>query len=40
MGRLSDDFKLIAHRQVSATLSPGLALFQELQTWPEWSEIS
>ncbi|KAJ9585236.1 hypothetical protein L9F63_002936 [Diploptera punctata] len=38
-GRLSDDFKLIAQRQVSSTISPGLSLFREIQKWPEWVEI-
>ncbi|XP_069702986.1 peptidoglycan recognition protein-like [Periplaneta americana] len=37
-GELSPDFKLLGHRQVSATKSPGLALYQEIQTWPEWVE--
>nr|BBG28438.1 peptidoglycan recognition protein SA [Gryllus bimaculatus] len=36
-GLLAEDYKLLAHRQVSATQSPGLALFQEIQTWPAWS---
>jgi hypothetical protein len=37
-GRLSEDFKLLAQRQVVATVSPGMALYQEIQKWPEWVE--
>ncbi|XP_047114033.1 peptidoglycan-recognition protein SA-like [Schistocerca piceifrons] len=38
LGELSEDYKLLAARQVVATQSPGLALYQELQTWPAWVE--
>ncbi|XP_066996185.2 peptidoglycan recognition protein [Anabrus simplex] len=38
LGELSEDFKLLGHRQLIATKSPGLALYQEIQTWPEWVE--
>jgi N-acetylmuramoyl-L-alanine amidase len=35
---LAEHYKLLGARQVSATKSPGLALYQEIQTWPEWAE--
>nr|AFD54029.1 PGRP-SA [Locusta migratoria] len=38
LGELSDDYQLLGARQVVATQSPGLALYQELQTWPAWVE--
>nr|CAD7608280.1 unnamed protein product [Timema genevievae] len=38
MGELDPDFKLLAHRQLIATESPGMTLFLELQNWPEWAE--
>ncbi|XP_063225181.1 peptidoglycan-recognition protein 2-like isoform X2 [Bacillus rossius redtenbacheri] len=38
LGELHPDYKLLAQRQVSATESPGMALFLELQTWPQWVE--
>nr|CAD7425821.1 unnamed protein product [Timema monikensis] len=38
MGELDPDFKLLAHRQLVATESPGMTLFLELQNWPEWAE--
>ncbi|XP_029039724.2 peptidoglycan-recognition protein LA-like isoform X1 [Osmia bicornis bicornis] len=36
-GKISPDYKLLGHRQVSRTLSPGDALFSIIQTWPHWS---
>nr|ALX00062.1 peptidoglycan recognition protein SA [Melanoplus sanguinipes] len=35
---LSEDYKLLGARQVVATQSPGLALYQEIQNWPAWVE--
>ncbi|KAL6434563.1 hypothetical protein ACFW04_006140 [Cataglyphis niger] len=37
IGKIASDYKLLGHRQVSKTLSPGDALFSEIQTWPHWS---
>jgi hypothetical protein len=37
-GELAEHYKLLGGRQVSATKSPGIALYQEIQTWPEWVE--
>lgn len=36
-GKIAENYKLLAHRQVSATESPGTVLYQELQTWPHWA---
>ncbi|XP_063986036.1 peptidoglycan-recognition protein LF-like [Diachasmimorpha longicaudata] len=38
MGKLMDSYKLLGHRQVSETLSPGDELYKIIQTWPHWSE--
>ncbi|XP_055380701.1 peptidoglycan-recognition protein LF-like [Condylostylus longicornis] len=35
--KLSEDYKLYGHRQLIATESPGLALYQILQTWPHFA---
>ncbi|KAH8395639.1 hypothetical protein KR222_011183, partial [Zaprionus bogoriensis] len=37
-GQLSEQYLLLGHRQVSATKSPGDALYALLQQWPHWSE--
>lgn len=37
-GELAEHYKVLGGRQISATKSPGLALYQEIQTWPEWAE--
>lgn len=36
-GKIAPNYKLLGHRQVSATLSPGDALYKVIQTWPHWS---
>ncbi|XP_017039600.1 peptidoglycan-recognition protein SD [Drosophila ficusphila] len=36
--QLEDNYKLLGHRQVSATRSPGEALYNLLKQWPHWSE--
>lgn len=36
-GKIAPNYKLLAHRQVSRTLSPGDALYSVIQTWPHWS---
>ncbi|GLH07347.1 Uncharacterized protein GBIM_12823 [Gryllus bimaculatus] len=38
LGKISENYKLLGHKQVSATESPGNVLYQELQKWPHWSE--
>ncbi|XP_031825983.2 peptidoglycan-recognition protein LC isoform X1 [Nomia melanderi] len=36
-GKIAPNYKLLGHRQISATLSPGDALYKVIQTWPHWS---
>lgn len=36
-GKIASDYKLLGHRQISQTLSPGDALYNEIKTWPHWS---
>nr|XP_012232492.1 PREDICTED: peptidoglycan-recognition protein LC-like isoform X2 [Linepithema humile]XP_012232493.1 PREDICTED: peptidoglycan-recognition protein LC-like isoform X2 [Linepithema humile] len=36
-GKIAHNYKLLGHRQVSKTLSPGEALYNEIKTWPHWS---
>nr|XP_016925925.1 peptidoglycan-recognition protein SD [Drosophila suzukii] len=36
--QLVENYKLLGHRQVSATRSPGEALYTLIQQWPNWSE--
>nr|XP_012138566.1 PREDICTED: peptidoglycan-recognition protein LC-like isoform X2 [Megachile rotundata] len=38
-GKIAPDYKLLAHRQVSKTLSPGDALYSIIQTWPHWASV-
>ncbi|XP_076750760.1 peptidoglycan-recognition protein LC [Xylocopa sonorina] len=35
--KIAKDYKLLGHRQISPTLSPGDALFDTIKTWPHWS---
>ncbi|XP_077301951.1 peptidoglycan-recognition protein LC-like [Arctopsyche grandis] len=37
LGKISKDYKLFGHRQLIPTVSPGDALFKEIQTWPHFS---
>ncbi|KAH9631157.1 hypothetical protein HF086_006735 [Spodoptera exigua] len=37
LGYISPDYKLIGHRQVSATECPGQALFNEITTWKHFT---
>uniref|UniRef100_A0A0K8TH54 Peptidoglycan-recognition protein n=1 Tax=Lygus hesperus TaxID=30085 RepID=A0A0K8TH54_LYGHE len=37
LGYISPDYKLIGHRQVSATECPGQALFNEISTWDHFT---
>lgn len=36
-GRLTTTYRLLGHRQATATACPGNALFAEIQSWPRWS---
>ena len=38
-GKIAPDYKLLGHRQISQTLSPGDALYSIITTWPHWSPI-
>ncbi|KAL4706907.1 hypothetical protein ACJJTC_012366 [Scirpophaga incertulas] len=35
---LAEDYKLLGHRQLTNTISPGEELYTEIQGWPQWSE--
>lgn len=35
-GYISENYKLIGHRQVRETACPGEALYKEIQMWPHW----
>lgn len=34
---LTPDYKILAHRQLFATESPGLAFYEEIKKWSHWS---
>ncbi|XP_071564596.1 peptidoglycan-recognition protein SB2-like [Temnothorax nylanderi] len=36
-GKIAPDYKLLGHRQVVKTKSPGDALYNEIKKWPHWS---
>ncbi|XP_059055252.1 peptidoglycan-recognition protein SB1-like isoform X2 [Achroia grisella] len=36
LGKLKEDYKLFAHRQLASTLSPGDKLFDIIKTWPHF----
>ncbi|XP_041970859.1 peptidoglycan recognition protein-like [Aricia agestis] len=38
LGHLSPDYKLVGHKQLFATGSPGKKLFKEVKTWPHWTQ--
>ncbi|XP_069701746.1 peptidoglycan-recognition protein LE-like [Periplaneta americana] len=38
LGKLAKDYKVMAHRQLSATESPGLAFYEIIKTWDHWAE--
>ncbi|XP_026475105.1 peptidoglycan-recognition protein LC-like [Ctenocephalides felis] len=40
LGKISPNYKLFGFRQFVASLSPGDALFQEIMTWPHWSNTT
>ncbi|CAD7003634.1 peptidoglycan-recognition protein SD [Ceratitis capitata] len=35
--KLTDDYKLFGHRQLSSTTSPGAALYEIIKQWAHWS---
>lgn len=35
---ISGEYKLVGHRQVSSTISPGDTLQKEVETWPHWTD--
>lgn len=35
-GHVTKDYKLLGHKQVRDTICPGPALYQEIQTWPNF----
>lgn len=37
-GKLANDYKLLGHRQLNGSNSPGDALFNEIKTWEHWSD--
>ncbi|KAL0832960.1 hypothetical protein ABMA28_001094 [Loxostege sticticalis] len=36
---IAEDYKLVGHRQLSSTLSPGDALQKEIESWPHWKQV-
>ncbi|GLV32198.1 Peptidoglycan recognition protein LE [Carabus blaptoides fortunei] len=36
-GYIASNYKVLAHRQLSPTQSPGEALYENIKTWPHWS---
>lgn len=36
-GKIAPNYKLLGHRQISKTLSPGDALYNIITKWPHWS---
>lgn len=38
-GYITNNYKLLGHRQVRATQCPGDALYNEIKTWNHWSSI-
>lgn len=37
LGHIKPQYKLVGHRQVRDTLCPGAALFEEVQSWDDYS---
>lgn len=35
---LTTNYKILAHRQLIGSESPGLAFFEEIKKWPHWSQ--
>ncbi|EFA01280.1 Peptidoglycan-recognition protein LE-like Protein [Tribolium castaneum] len=38
LGFIRKDYKLLAHRQLETTQSPGAALYEEMKTWEHWAK--
>lgn len=38
LGYIKKDYKLLAHRQLQATQSPGAVLYEEIKTWDHWAK--
>ncbi|PSN48383.1 hypothetical protein C0J52_21009 [Blattella germanica] len=38
LGKISPDYKILTHQQLSRTTSPGTAFVQLIKTWPRWSD--
>ncbi|KAB0802152.1 hypothetical protein PPYR_04338 [Photinus pyralis] len=36
-GQINGNYKLLGHKQVAASQSPGAALYNEIKTWEHWS---
>lgn len=39
IGIIEQNYTLYGHRQLRSTECPGNALYNEIQTWPQWSEV-
>ena len=37
LGKISEDYKLLGHRQVHGSSNPGDALYHIIKTWPHWA---
>ena len=37
LGKLSEDYKILAHKQIADTESPGMAFYEVIKTWERWS---
>lgn len=37
-GVLRENVRVIAARQIRATVSPGFNLYTQIQNWPEWGQ--
>lgn len=38
LGHLASNYHVVAHRQLIATESPGRKLYNEIRSWPDWTE--
>lgn len=36
LGKLTEDYKIYAHRQLIASESPGAAFFEKIKLWAHW----
>lgn len=37
MAKLTENYKLFGHRQLTSTLSPGAVLYKIIKHWPHWT---